>query len=82
MVPKILQGNGLVVTMGKLEAGFMLQHLEDDCFPRDSEDMSLLTLNLAQNPGTVDVCKHSLFLKQTHVDWYVNSSKIVSPASV
>lgn len=32
VVPKGLQGNGLFRMVGKLEAEFMLQHLENDCF--------------------------------------------------
>lgn len=32
VVPKGLQGNGLFRMVGKLEAEFMLRHLENDCF--------------------------------------------------
>lgn len=30
VIPKVLQGNGLFIMMGKLDAEFMLQHLEND----------------------------------------------------
>lgn len=42
----VLQGNGLFLTPGKLEAEFMQQHLEKDS--PHAEAGPLLTLNLAQ----------------------------------